>query len=384
VTSNDAAADANDGTVHIHREMVQLGVLMLIALAAFFATRSIAASNRTMNLRDAAEWYQRGQQALGEGRITDAIDAFRRTTVRNRQDKRYVLALAGALARNGDDEAARGVLMALRDTLPEDSEINLELARLTARHGDVDEAARFYYNALYAPWPVEKTDERRNLRLELVRFLIAHNQPGRALAELQAVAADLPDEPAARVRLGTLFAEAGDDAHALDQFQRALRTAPGDGAALAGAGLSAFRLGQYALARTYLRRAPASLTEAAATLDVVESVLSNDPLASRLGPMERRRRLIANLDYGRQRLSECLAARAATPDASGEAGLQREADQFLERLHKPTSVLDQDTSEAGVDLVDRLARQIARDCGTSTPRDRALALVARQHAGDSK
>jgi Flp pilus assembly protein TadD len=382
VDSNDPATDIAEGTALIHREIGQLSVLILIAAAAFFATRSIAASNRTMSLRDAADWYQRGQQALGQGQTTDAIEAFRRTTVRNRNDKTYTLALAQALMRNGDDEAARGVLQALRDSLPEDPEINLQLGRLAARQDDVTEAARFYHNALYAPWPADRTEERRAVRVELVRLLVAHNQSGRALAELQALAADLPDEPSAHVQIGTLFADAGDEAHALDQFQRALRLAPADGAALAGAGLSAFRLGRYTLARTYLRRAPVSVGDVAATRDLVESVLSNDPLASRLGPMERRRRLVADLEYARQRWSECLAARADT--RSDDAGLQRETDQFLDRLKKPTSVLDQDMSEAGVDLVDRLARNIVKDCETPAARDRALALIGRQHTGDAK
>src|SRR5581483_9147544 len=172
------------------------------AVAAFFATRSLAASNRAMTLRDAADWYRRGQQALAEGRVAEAVDDFRRTTVRNRHDKTYVLALAGALARNGDDEAARGVLLALRESLPEDPETNLELARLAARGGDVPETMRYYHNALYAPWPPERTDERRIARLELVRFLLMHGQSNRALPELLAMAADLPDEPAAHVRVG--------------------------------------------------------------------------------------------------------------------------------------------------------------------------------------
>jgi tetratricopeptide (TPR) repeat protein len=384
VTPKDTSAETAEGTAIIHREMLQLGVLILVAIAAFFATRSIAASNSATNLRDAADWYRRGQQALAEGRVADAIDDFRRTMVRNRQYKTYLLALAGALVRNGDDEAAHGVLTALRESLPEDPEINLELARLAARRGNVTEAARFYHNALYAPWPVERTEERRTVRLELIRFLVAHDQPDRALAELLAIAPDLPDEAAAHVRVGELFADAGDDAHALDQFQRALRRDPADGAALAGAGLSAFRLGQYALARTFLRRAPGARDEVNAARDTVEAVLSHDPLATRIGAAERRRRLTADLEYARQRLSECTAARNTATSRTDEADLQREVNQFLGRLEKPALVLDQDTSEAGVDLIDRLAPNIAQACGTTNARDRALALIGRRHASDSK
>ena len=97
-----SASHPNDGTQEraalIHREILQLGVLILVAVAAFFVTRAVAASNRETSLRDAAEWYRRGRQQVEAGHVDDAIDSFRRATVRNRTDRRYVLALAQALA----------------------------------------------------------------------------------------------------------------------------------------------------------------------------------------------------------------------------------------------------------------------------------------------
>jgi outer membrane protein assembly factor BamD (BamD/ComL family) len=92
-----------------HRELIQLTLLALLAVAAFIVTRSVAASNRDMNLRDAAQWYQRGLRQLGEGHVDGAIDAFRRH-VENRDEPGYVLARAHARAhllaiaeKDGDD-----------------------------------------------------------------------------------------------------------------------------------------------------------------------------------------------------------------------------------------------------------------------------------------
>src|SRR4051812_24731161 len=84
----------------IHREIFQLGILILLAIGAFVLTREVAASNREASLRDAAEWYRRGQDAVGRGAVDDAIESFRRASVRDRTDKRYLLALARALALN--------------------------------------------------------------------------------------------------------------------------------------------------------------------------------------------------------------------------------------------------------------------------------------------
>ena len=75
--------------------------------------------------------------------------ALRRAAAIDRDNREYQLALAGALAAADDHEAARQVLQRLRDTAPEDAEVNLELARLESRNGDVTGAVRYYQNALY-------------------------------------------------------------------------------------------------------------------------------------------------------------------------------------------------------------------------------------------
>ena len=367
----------------VHREVFQLVILILIATAGFFLTRVFAANNRAMSLRDAAEWYKRGQQALESGRIDVAVEDFRRAAVRNRTENAYVLALARALARSHDEEAARRVLVTLREADPEDAGINLELARLAAHRADVPEAVRFYHNALYAPWPPERSDARRDVRFELIQFLLAHDQPSRAAAELLAVAADLPDEPAAHIHVAQLFFQAGDYHRSLDHFQRALRLAPDDGVALAGAGESAFRLGEYAVARSYLIRAPRDLDDVAATKEIVESVLADDPLTARIGSAERRRRLVGDLASTRQQLAACIGQRTGAQATTEELALQAEAEDVARQLSGPT-VLDQDTIETGVDLVARLARHIIQSCAAVTARDRALVLIGRQHSAAAK
>lgn len=362
----------------IHREIFQIGALVLAAIAAFLLTRAVAANNRGMSLRDAAEWYRRGQEAIEAGRVDDAIDALRRATVRDRNDKRYVFTLAHAFALKQDGDAARSALLTLRESAPEDPDINLELARLAAARQDVTEALRFYRNALYAPWPSERADARRRVRFELIRFLLTHDQTGRGVAELLALSTDLPDGAALRLEVAQLFVQAGDNAHALDQFQRALRLAPDRGEAIAGAGLAAFQIGDYLLARTYLRRASGETDEVRQTRNVVDLVLSSDPLANRLVSAERHRRLITNFSYAQQRLNTCLAERSSGQSTDDGLALQSEAQSFGAEL-KPPRILEQDTIEAGADLIDRIAQLVAQRCGVSTALDRALVLIGRRH-----
>ena len=276
--------------------------------------------------------------------------------------------------------------MGLHEASPDDPEINLELGRLAAHRQDVQAALRFYQNALYAPWPPERVDTRRSVRFELIRFLLAQGQTDRATAELLAVSTDLPDKAETHLQVAQLFADAGDNRHAFDHFQHAVRLDPDNGAALAGAGRVAYQLGRLLAARSYLRRAPADLDDVAETREIVELAISHDPLANRIGAAERRRRLSANVGYERQRLEGCLAQHgpAVRDRASDEkAALQVEV-QVLDGQLQRASTLDQDTLEAGVDLVDRVARQVVVSCLPPTPLDRALVLIGHQHGGEVK
>jgi tetratricopeptide (TPR) repeat protein len=381
-----SSANHDDSTAErsnlIQREILQLLLLIAVAVAAFFVTRAIAANNRDMNRRDAAEWYQRGLGQLDAGDADSAIDSFRRATVKHRSEKRYVLALARALAGTRQDEAASSALLALRESAPEDPDVNLQLARLAADRQDVTEATRYYHNALYAPWPTEQAEPRRRVRVELIRFLLTHDQVGRALSELVALSTDLPDDPAAHVEVGHLFSTAGDNRRALDQFQRALRLAPESGAALAGAGQAAFQIGDYLLARTFLRTAPDNIDGVKETRELVGLVLSSDPLAARIGSVERRRRLIDNFSYADQRLSACVEQHPGGQPPADQVTLGDEAHDF--EIQLTPAILEQDTIESGVELIDRLEREVVQRCPPPALRDRALMLIGPHHGVDPR
>ena len=359
----------------VHQEVVKLVVLVGVACVTFFATRALAGYNRALGLRDAAEWFERGGCQLESGNVTGAIDAFRRATVKSPYNTRYSLELARALAIGHQNEPARNVLLALRESTPENRDVNLQLARLAADGQEVEEAVRYYHNTLYAPWPAGEEDTRRRVRIELIRLLLAHVEVNRAVSELVALSADVPEETASHVELGTLFAQAGDNAHALDQFQHALELAPDNHEALVGAGLAAFRLGNYMLARKRLQ-AVSDPGEARATRELVDVILSNDPLEVRIGAAARRARLARNLSFAERRLDNCLTTRSE-PRPESDLELRKELTTFVRQLKRP--VLEADTVESGVDLTARIATRMASLCPPATTLDRALSLIGQRH-----
>src|SRR4051812_12916216 len=246
------AVDVRTLTRLVHREMIQLGVLVVVAVVAFFGTRTMATASHRLAEAEAAEWFQRGNAAIATGRPDEAAEAFRRAAVRRPSNRAYGLALAAALGRSGDADAAWRELLALRNAAPEDPDINSALARIAVARGDDTAARRFYDNALYASWPVGRSADRRAVRVEVIRFLITRGDRGRALSELLAVTSTAPLDPSSQVELAALYADAGDDRRALDHFRQALSRDPADARAVAGAGLAAFRLRDYRTASAYL------------------------------------------------------------------------------------------------------------------------------------
>jgi tetratricopeptide (TPR) repeat protein len=374
------SGEARRLAVLVHREMVQLAILLALAVAAFLATRALAASSRRLGERDAAEWFRRGQAALASGRTGDATDAFRRATVRRRGDRTYGLALARSLAAEGNASAAVRELLELRETAPEDPDINLTLARVSAASGDVAAARRFYEHSLYAAWPDGRTSERTAVRLETARFLIDHGDRPRALAELLAASPSVAADASHQNEIARLLASAGADRRALQHFRQALAALPDDQAALAGAGMAAFRLQDYQVARTLLRRVTMPEPSVLEMRELTALVLDGDPLAPRIGGTERRRRLAAAVERVQQRLALCAPPETASADvASVRAGI----DGLAARLAR-TPALDQDMVEEGLELLVRATERANERCGSETAEDRALLLTERLHRERSR
>jgi hypothetical protein len=120
----------------VHREIVLLLVLSSIALIVFILTRRAAAAHESLRRREAAAWFALGQAKLDSMRWPEAVSAFQHASTASRDNATYRLALARALTANHQEDAARQVLLALRQLSPENPEINGALARLEARRAD--------------------------------------------------------------------------------------------------------------------------------------------------------------------------------------------------------------------------------------------------------
>jgi len=369
----------------LNREIVLLVALSLAAFGVFVFTRHMAAGVQQLEAKIAAVWFERGMQYMEAGETEKAIQSFRKATADTGDNQKYLLALAGALAAGNDAAEARQLLLTLRESDPGNAEINTQLARLAARQGEVQDAVHYYQSALYSNWAAAQADERRRLRIEFIRFLLAHEQRDLATSELLVLQGRTADSPPAHIETAKLFLEADDQKHALQEYEEALRLDSQNEKALTGAGQTSFQLGDYATAERYLRDAldvnPDS-QKARQLLTLAELVQSEDPLAPRLSPLERQRRLMADFERSEQRLESCLNQAAGSTAGAELQSLKAEALAVQPKLRSQTHPPDSDAVRSGLDLIFRMQQAASIHCGEPAPEDQALLLIGRRHNGE--
>ncbi len=368
----------------VHREIILLLILSGIAVAGFLLTHAAAVSARELRLRDAAAWFASGRRALADGHAEQAIESLRRASAIDRDNREYRLTLASALSAAHHVDETRQVLVRLREGEPEDPDVNVQLARLEARENHRADAVGYYQSALYGRWNPDAFDARRQLRIEMIRYLLAQGDQRRALSEALVLSGNLPDDSTWQTTAGQLFMEAGDAPRALEHFVRALTHDSRNPAALAGAGRAAFSLGDYEVALRYLRAAPADQPDVAAELRMARLVLNNDPLSPRLPLAQRRKRLLDDLSHARARLETCVTRLSGTSAGAPDrlVSLFTAIDDIeptleMEQLREAPEAID-----AGVSLVFRIEQQTITQCGSPGELDQALLRIGRRHSSE--
>jgi len=369
---------------------VILLVLTLAAATGFAAVSHLVARFNANQQSRGRKLYQQGLTEAGAARYDDAIAAFRAALTCDPTNSQYQLSLARALRDSNDPrrlDEAESYLLALWQRTPQDAAINLALARVAAHRGSVEDATRYYHNAMYGVWNSDPDSNRSKARIELIRFLLKKGAHDKAESELMALATALPADPAARLQAAQLFAQAQDNAGALAQYEEVLRLNPADSAALAGAGEAAYRSGNYAAAQPYLRAAVnANPLDANSRqlLALTDLILRVNPFHRHISDAERNRRIVAAFEQAEKRLTECAQQTGvdlkttAPPTSSPFSSLQSRwtaAKPDLARLRSPAET---DLPDTIMDVVFQIEQQTAATCGQPQGLDLALLLISQK------
>jgi tetratricopeptide (TPR) repeat protein len=370
-----------------------LVVLAVLFVITGFTAKLYHAKERLLG----QEWYTRGEQDLKTEHPEKAISDFRTALVYSRDDYLYQLSLAQALLASSHVDQARAYLVSLWERRPEDAAVNLELGRLAARDGDVEQTLRYFHNAIYGDWgDQDPARQRREARLELYRFLISRGAKSQAQAELLAMTAELPPDAELHAQVGSLFLSAAEYAQALKQFLEASRLDRNLKTALAGAGEAEFKLGDYREAEAYLERAVRKdphNSELVQMLETTNLVLSIDPDEAQLSAAERSSRVVRAFEQALSHLEECaqdqgeplkVASGSVAPPRTPLQSIYEQALKMKPQIRERTLSRDPELTKAALAWVTQAENLAASRCGTPKGLDEALLLIARRNGGPAK
>ena len=234
-----------------------LALVTLFAITAALAvmTNYLYQSYASHQITLARRWLVRGDQALRDNKPQAAIDALSSALAYAPGDRSTEIKLAEALASAGRVQEASVYFNTLLESQQGNGLINLQLARLAARQGNQNEAIQDYQRAIYGNWEGDGYVRRRDVRFELINYLISRGLLDQARSELLVAQGNAPeDDLSVQLEVAATMEKAQDPADALHLYRTILRHHGTLREALAGAGRSAFQLGRYLEAKHYLTR----------------------------------------------------------------------------------------------------------------------------------
>ena len=370
------------------REAVLLGAVVLLVVLASFTAFASRMYHKTFHVL-ADQWFARGDRSFQAGNAAEALNDYRNALAYSPYNPQFQFHLARALAATGRQEEAEAYLLNLLSVSPGSGEINLELARSSARRkSGMAAALRYYQAAIYGEWDHDPLLMRWDVRRELSEYLLAHGTHIQAEPELIAMAENVPLTDIARQKLaGELLVRGQLWDRALAIFRSVLAADPRDPEALAGAGTAAFHLFEFPQTLDYLRKLPPekrSDPSIAGMLETSEQVLADDPFPSGLSPQQKAARTARDLALAESRAEQCVSQRGesfgqnppksdlqkllAQAAAMKAAWSERMLARFPERIHESIAVAFQMENAANV-------------CGEPQGPDRVIWLLGQTSAG---
>lgn len=367
----------------ILRDAFSLLTLFLITAVIFVLTLLLFRSFTNHRQELGARWKARGEAAMRAGQPAVAIDDLRSALayVPNRDTE---IELASALAAAGKTQEASVYFTTLWESAPGDGTINLQLARLAAKEGNESQAILHYQSALDGTWQGNGYDRRRQVRLEMARYLISRRELNAARTQLLIAAGNAPDDPAIKLEIAGLLEQAAAPQDALGIYRALAARHDPPVAALEGVGRTAFALGMYRLAGDSLNRALNSPLAAGLPdnqksadrelLDTSHHVLDLYP-GFNLAPRSRAERVLSIRKIAHERLTSCTAF-----TTSAAASLGSRWDQLPSELTVPQLEQKPDLEQTILQLAYDTETTTAQVCGAPTGDSALLLRIARNPA----
>lgn len=358
-------------------------LLVLLALTAFV---SRLYHRKVHSLAD--DWFADGESDFQKGDAVQAVVDYRNALVYSPGNPVFQFHLAQSLALAGRAKDAQSYLLSLLTESPADGEINLALARTEKE--SMPNALRHYYGAIYGVWEKDPVAMRWNARRELCEYLLTRGAVDQAQPEIIALAQDVPPGDIERQKSAAALLLRGKLwTRALDAYRAVLVANKHDEDALAGAGIAAFQMGEYARAASYFDQLPPqrrSAPDISSLLATAHDIETESPFVRGLPSDERARRVLAAIAQAESRLTQCAQQSgqpiAASPPVTQLQTLYASIQATAAKWNQRAFARDPSQVDAAMQWVFQAENASARQCGEPQDKaDRALLLIAQSQTG---
>lgn len=370
----------------IVRDSIVFLMLAVLCIALFFVTLLLFRSFSSHREDLAKRWYDRGARDLSAHHPAQAVSDLQTALAYAPEQRSYQLLLAEALSDFGKTAEAYSYFMNLWEVEPGSGLLNLQLARLSAKMGHADDAVHSYHASIFGTWEGDGTVRRREVRLELIRYLLERQDYTKAHTELLIASGNASEDVVYRLQLAQLMIETGDDASAMSQYEKAMHFQPADWHAYEAAGQLAFKMGHYASAHRYLEDAARrhAMTNDGTLSAIADRMLSQSARILEIFPSadipanQRLARIVRAVHTAQSRLKACH-----TQVAYNSASLQalQPADALWSTGHAGSAINnlrgDLQQQNAAIKSVFQTEEITHRVCGEPQGDDQLLLLTSR-------
>jgi tetratricopeptide (TPR) repeat protein len=368
----------------ILRDVLTLVSLLLITIVLSGMTLFLFRSFTAHRVELAQRWSDRGRTALKAGHPDQAIVALRTALSYAPDERSYELLLAQALGDAGHVEESYNYFLGLWETTPGDGFINLCLARLAEQKNDTQEAIHYYRASIYGTWEGDGIERRRDIRLELARYLLAHHEANSARTELLIAGGNNPGNLDLELPLADLLEKTDDPQDALSYYKKVLAQEPQNQTALTAAGRLEYEDGKFEEAHRFLEQAVSeqertgtSIPQNLSTMfENSTNILALSP-SKKLPSVERVARILKARGIAKSRFDHCSAQVSA---ASGlPLPLQNLNSRWMEKeasAGHAALLKDPLEQDVNVTLIFDTEIQTSQICGAPAGDDALLLLLA--------
>ncbi|WP_433974045.1 tetratricopeptide repeat protein [Tunturiibacter lichenicola] len=371
----------------ILRDSLTFLSLLLVTVVLFLITLFLFRSFASHRQELAQRWSARGQTSLNAGNPDQAIVALRTALLYAPGRRDCELLLAQALGDAGHTDESYNYYLGLWETEPGSGLINRNLARLAAKKNDTQTAVNYYRASIYGTWEGDGTVRRREVRLELSRYLLAQHNLSSARTELLIAGGNAPDDTAIALTLAPLLEQANAPRDALTYYQKALAQDPKNQTALEATARLEYESGHFEDAHRMMEQAIREHKSDASNQEPItpseKEMLENSTRILAIAPLkklpndERVARILKARDLAKRRFDTCNTQLSTAGSTSSPLqDLRKKWTSKEVTLTRPDLLNDPTKQDATMLLVFDTEIQTAKICGTLTGDDALLLLLA--------